>query len=273
MNNQKHTKAPIDLNFPTLPFYKLTKRPSNKPEVYENADKSIGIGFFKGMPTTNAQKILTYLLSKAPRKDNGEIDIKMLREKGIKWTYAEICNYLRNNNETRNRRTIKDDMTKLGSITLHLHTKYIVKQGSESMEYTNIRSRGLFEVSLYDENSKHESSNQIPLWQNTIKFDDIILDNLENKVFRLYDVGEVQKIQSPVAIRIHGIINLHNQSKNWKIGLIKLANQIPIQIRVKKRTKQVIKHACEELIELGLLECFDIYQNQDNEEIIQFTFK
>lgn len=273
MNDQKHTKAPIDLNLPSLPFYRLTKRASNKLEAYENEDKSIKLVFAEGKPTTNGQKILTYLLSKAPRKDNGEIDTKTLRERGIRWTYAEVCNYLGNNNETRNRRTIKDDMTRLGNITLHLHTKYIVKQGNESMEYTNIRSRGLFEVSLYDESSKHESSNQIPLWQNTIKFDDIILDNLENKVFRLYDVGEVQKIQSPVAIRIHGIINLHNQSKNWKIGLTKLANQIPIQTRIKRNTKQEIKEACQELTELGLLETFDIYQNQNNEEIIQFTFK
>lgn len=272
MNDQSHNKAPIDLNLPTLPFYRLSKRASNKLEAYESEDKSIKLVFAEGKPTTNSQKILTYLLSKAPRKEGGEMDTKALKDRGIAWTYAEVCNYLLINNETRNRRRIKDDMMRLGNITLHLHTKYIVKQGNESMGYTNIKSRGLFEISLYDENTRHEESNQLPLWQNTIKFDEIILENLENKVFRLYDVSEVQKIQTPIAIRIHGIINLHNQSKQWKIGLLKLAQQIPVQTRIKRNAKQRIKEACEELTQLSLIEKFEIYQNREGEEIIQFTF-
>jgi len=273
MNDQKHTKAPIDLNLPCLPFYRLTKRASNKLEAYENEDKSIKLVFAEGKPTTNGQKILTYLLSKAPRKDSGEIDIKALKEYGIQFTYAEICIFLGIDNQTNSRRRIKDDLIKLGYTAIFFHDKFIVKRNNQEAEYIEIVHKQPFHIKIFDKEKTAKSQPELPLWQNTIKFDDIILDNLENKVFRLYDVGEVQKIQSPVAIRIHGIINLHNQSKNWKIGLIKLANQIPIQTRIKRNTKREIKEACQELTELGLLETFDIYQNQDSEEIIQFTFK
>jgi len=58
MNDQKHTKAPIDLNLPSLPFYRLTKRASNKLEAYENEDKSI-----KLFTTTTAVRTALVTLS------------------------------------------------------------------------------------------------------------------------------------------------------------------------------------------------------------------
>lgn len=94
-----------------------------------------------------------------------------------------------------------------------------------------------------------------------IKFDNVILDNLSNNVFRLFDIQEIPKIKSPVALRIYGIISLHNQNKFWKIGLIKLAKQIPIQTNISRNTKMVIKKACNELKKQDLILGYSIYIN------------
>lgn len=275
MNEDKPAKyghAPIDINLPTLPFYRLANRPSNKPEIYENEDKSIGVSFFKGKPSTQAQKILFYLLSKSPRKNDGAVDTEKLRIKGIKFTYAEVCKFLEITNQTRNRRRIKDDLIKLGNTTLHLHTKYIVKQGANEANYIHVKSTGLFEINLYDDEKGNDEIPKLPLWQNQIKFDSVILDNLTNNVFRLFNIQEVQKIKTPVALRIYGIISLHNQSRVWKIGLVKLAKQIPIQTKILKNTKKVIKKACDELKDLDLILGYSIHANPAGEEIVQIEF-
>ena len=268
----KYGQAPIDLNLPNLPFYRLTNRPSNKLEVYENEDKSIKIAFIEGKPSTQAQKMLFYLLSKSPRKNDGAVDTERLRKEGIKFTYSEVCKFLEITNQTVNRRRIKDDLIKLGNVSLHLHTRYIVKQGTEEANYINIKSVGLFEINLYDDEKEKEEAPKLPLWQNQIKFDNIILENLSNNVFRLFDVRDIQKIKNPTPLRIYGIISLHNQSKIWKIGLVKLAKQIPIQTKILKNTKKVIKKACDELKELNLILGYSIYANPAGEEIIQFEF-
>lgn len=270
--SDKYKQAPIDVNLPTLPFYRLTRRASDKPEVYENEDKSIGVSFFKGKPSTQAQKTLFYLLSKSPRKIDGAVDTEKLRKEGIKFTYAEVCKFLEITNQTNNRRRIKVDLIKLGNTTLHLHTRYVVKQGANEANYIHIKSVGLFEINLYDDENESDEAPKLPLWQNQIKFDEVILKNLENKVFRLTNIDDIQKIKTPIALRIHGIISLHNQSKTWKIGLIKLAKQIPIQTRILKNTKKVVKKACDELKELNLILEYSIYTNSLNEEIVQFEF-
>lgn len=148
-------------------FIGETNCPSNKPDVYENEDKSIGVSFFKGKPSTQAQKILFDLLSNTPRKDDGTVDTEKLRNEGIKFTYAEVCKFLEITNQTNNRRRIiKDDLIKLGNTTLHLHTRYIVKQGTSEANYIHIKSVGLFEINLYDDEKRNQEIPKLPLWQN-----------------------------------------------------------------------------------------------------------
>ena len=268
----KYGQAPVDINLPTLPFYRLSRRASNKPDNYESEDKSILLSFAKGKPSTQAQKVLIYLTSKVPRKIDGAVDTKKLREQGILFTYSEICLFLGIQNETRNRRTIKNDLIKLGYTSIFAHTKYIVKQGTDEANYIEVSGVIPFKIKLHDGEETRSGQPQLPLWFNQIKFDDVIINNLENKIYRLSDVRDIQKIKNPTPLRIYGIISLHNQSKLWKIGLVKLAKQIPIQTKILKNTKKIIKKACDELKELNLILGYSIYANPAGEEIIQFEF-
>lgn len=271
----KYRQAPIDVNLPTLPFYRLTRRASNKLCGFENEDQSIKIVFANGKPSTLIQKVLVYLTSKAPRKEKGEIDTQGLKTNGIKFTIAELCDFLGLNNQTNTRKRIKEELKKLGSITIHYLEKFAERQGISDVNYVSIEMKQLFKIKLYDNerNKLLEASNQLPLWENEIKFDEILLQNLENSFFRFMEVSEIQKIKSPTAIRIHGIIKLHDQSRSWKIGLIKLAKQIPIQTKSAKHTKEEIKKACEELKQLNVIITFNIYRNTDSDEIVEFFFK
>lgn len=271
-NTLKNKHAPIDVNLPSLPFYRLSGRVSNKPEAYEDDEKTVKIIFGEGKPSAQAQKVLIYLSSKVPRKIDGTVDTKKLREQGVLFTYSEICGFLGIQNETRNRRTIKKDLIKLGYTSIFAHKRYIVKQGEHQGNFIEINGVIPFKIKLYDGEETKSDPSQLPLWYNQIKFDDVIINNLENKVYRLSDVRDIQKIKNPTSLRIFGIISLHNQSKIWKIGLVKLAKQIPVQTKILKNTKKVVKKACDELKELDLILGYSIYTNSAGEEIVQFEF-
>jgi len=270
---KKKVYAPIDINLPALPFYQIERKKSDKPEVYKSEDGTIKLGFISGKPTIGMQKVITYLLSKAPRKKEGKIDTVKLREEGVEFTLAEICRYLGIRTETRNRRTIQRDLEKLGDITLHLHKRYIVVNGKNKACRKTIESVGLFKIDLYDHFRNDSSENeQLAMFHSKIMFHPLLLDNLENGLYRLVGVDEVKQIKSPVAVRIHGILSMHNQSKEWRIGIKRLAEIIPISTYSKRKTKQVIKQACKELIALNFIAEIRIYTNGDGDEIVTFVF-
>lgn len=272
----KYKLAPIDLNLPITPFYHVNKRGNDKPEAYENADKTIGLNFFKGRPSTQAEKIICYLSSKIPRKSNGEIDTEQISKSGILFTCAELCRYLGIKNTTINRRAIQKDLIKLGYITIYYHKKFVVNKGGQENTCATIEQVQPFKVSLFDleKNDKVSQEEQLPLWYNQIKFDPVILKNLDNGIFRLININDLRRIKSYTATRIYTtIVSLHNQSKVWKIGLNKLANLIPLENKYQWKKKHTIVNALMELKDLDLIADYEIYTNSQKEEIIQFTFK
>lgn len=267
----KKTYAPTDINLPSIPFYEIEKKKSSEAETYISADGGLGIGFFRGRPSINAQKWLTYLFSKVPRTKGGAIDSDRLREDGILFTIAELCRFLGQTNQSKNRQRIKEDLVKLGSITLYFHRQYIVKKGGKVGKYRGIENRGLYKVDMY-ESDNEEGSDQLPLWQSRIRLDDIIINNLENGIFRLIATDDVKKLRQPTAVRIHGIISLHNQSAKWRIGLDKLSEQIPLNTKLQKHKKERVTKALKELKELGTVSDFRFYKNERGEEIIEFIY-
>ncbi len=269
----KIKQSPTDINITSLPFYKLATR-NNDLFRWENTEKTIGIGFFKGQPSINAQRILTYFFSKIPRKKGGAIDTDDLKNNGISFTLAEICRFLGIRNETRNRRTVQEDLEKLGNITLHFHKEYLVKDNKKGVYRKAINSIGLFKVDLLDTaKNGRVSDEQLPIYKSYIKFDDLIIDNLASENYRLIETDMVNRLKSSVAVRIHGILSMHNQSKIWKIGIGKLAEQIPITANLPKHRRESIKKATEELINEGVVKSYRIYKNTQDEEIIEFTFQ
>lgn len=269
---RKKSYAPTDINLPALALFRVAKN-SSDIEKWESGDKNIKLIFGSGRASINAQRWLLYLFSKIPRVKGGKIDARKLREDGIVFTLAELCDFLEIQNETRNRRSIQQDLEKLAFTILAYHGAYNVRHGNHDVAYTKVKSIPLFEVDLYDEvkNKNLPDSNQLPLWNNRIRLADIIIDNLNDGVFRLISVEDVKRIKSPVAIRIHSIISMHNQS-SWKIGLNKLAEQIPLENKHKRKTKQVVLSACEELKQLGILKTVRSYENGKSDTILEFFF-
>jgi hypothetical protein len=125
-----------------------------------------------------------------------------------------------------------------------------------------------FKFFLFDDETKDE---QLGLWKNQLIFHDLIKNNLKNKVYRLVNTTKVREIKNPTASRIFFILSVHNHSrdKQWKIGLLKLAREIPIQTEVIRNTKQVIKEAMDYLKQQDAIHSYNI----DNRNIINVRFE
>lgn len=263
-STKKYKQAPIDLNLPSLPLYRIEDK-EKKLEAWESKDKEVKIIFTEGRPSTEMQKYLVYLSSKISRKAKGELEIK---SNSLGFTLAELCEFSGKVNNTINRRTIKADLLKLNSIVLRYIKRFIVtREGGESAKYKSVQFIQPFNVILFDDEKKDE---QLSLWESQIIFHELIQENLRNKVYRLVDTNKVKEIKSPTATRIYLILSMHNHSrdKQWKIGLIKLAEQIPIQTKTIRNTRQVIKKSLDYLIEKSAIHSYRI----SSEDVITIRF-
>lgn len=261
----KYKQAPIDINLPTLPLYRIEEKEKDL-EAWESKDKEIKIVFADGRPSTEMQKYLVYLSSKISRKAKGEVDIE---NKPIGFTLSELCEFSGKRDNTINRRTIKNDLSKLNSIVLRYVKRFLVeREDGEKAKYKTVEFIQPFKIILFDDEKKDE---QLGLWENQIIFHELIQDNLKNKIYRLVDTNKVREIKNPTATRIYLILSMHNHSKDkqWQIGLIKLAEQVPIQTTIIRNTRQVIKKALEELKKKSAIHTYRI----SIRDIITITFE
>jgi len=269
---KKQVYAPVDVNLPALPLFEIRRRTTDTGAIWKSSDGSVRVAFMAGKPSINAQKMLIYLLSKIHRGKGGRLDIARLKKEPVSFYLSEICSHLGIHNNRNNRKRIKEDLIKLGYISIGYHNKYSIRGTKGEASYTKVKSVALFEVDLFNESESDAEDRQLPLWQNTIKFNEIILRNLDSRMYRLLSVEQVRNLQSSVAVRIHGILSLHNQYKEWPISLNKLAEQIPILVTSERKAKQTIKKASDELKKKGFISGIRFYKNGDGQEIVVFTF-
>lgn len=266
-----------------LPFFDLSKKKRTNGKVIRDIvlnNVNYSIAFHKGVPTELGQNILMFFLTQIPRlydskSSKCDLNIAKLEKEGISFTLADVCRALDlNKDDFRQRKRIKEELRKLGYIGISREfVEDVENEGNNAKHYTWDHI-GFMKVDFYESTDNSQQG----FWQNKVFFQNDIIENLKASKYRLYDFGIYKNLESTIAKRLYIIFGGHsntknnNKSKEWKIGLLKLADTIPLKVGSISDLRKKIRQGLVTLKVEGIISDFKFYHNPDNEEIVHVFY-
>lgn len=272
ISNLTGEQSPYENSIIHLPIFNLSKKKGRKKEIkdIEFKNAKVTMSFLEGTPSSLGQNVFLYLISQIPRTfdENNKciLDVKKLRNKGMDFTIASICDGLNlDKSDYRQRQRIRQELECLANIGLSYKFISTVNIDGSDVTKKDFAWGNLFDLTLYEKNDRQDS-----FFMNNIRFNEMLLNSLNNKLYRLYSLKKFNSLASPVVRRLYIILGAHNFKKTWKIKTNRLKALIPID---GKNSRSLLFKSLQELLDSKIYRRHELYKNDQKEEVIVFYYR